>query len=82
MSRGTAKCDGSEIADKGPLAVKGNTSACKRVGARTIEWTFKLDGKVTGLERMTLSVDGRTMEEVSWTPGKEDEKTTGVLDRQ
>jgi hypothetical protein len=76
------KCDGSEIADQGPLAIKGNTSACKLPDARTMEWTFRLNGKVTGMQRMTLSADARSMEVVSWTPGKESEKTIGVWDRQ
>lgn len=76
------KCDGSEIADEGPLALKGNTSACTLPDVRTMEWTFKLNGKVTGLQRMKLSEDARTMEVVSWAPGKENEKTVAVFDRQ
>ena len=76
------KCDGSEIPDDGPLALKGNTSACKLLDARTMEWTFKLNGKVTGLQRMKLSDDARTMEAVSWVPGKEGEKTIAIFDRQ
>ncbi len=76
------KCDGTEIADQGPLALTGNTSACKMIDTRTMEWTFKLNGKVTSMQRMTLSGDARTMDVVSWSPGKEGEKTTEVWDRQ
>lgn len=76
------KCDGSDVASEGALAVKGSTGACKMVDARTIEWTGKLNGKIIGISRMTLSADGRTIESVHWTPGKEGEKTTTVLDRQ
>lgn len=76
------KCDGSDVANEGPLAIKGDTNACKMVNARTIEWTERLNGKVTSLDRQTLAADGRTIEDVSWAPGKEGEKVTVIWDRQ
>ena len=76
------KCDGSDVAPEGAREIKGNTGACRMLDARTIEWTYKLNGKVIGLSRWTLSADGRSLEHVSWTPGKDGEKTTLVLDRQ
>jgi hypothetical protein len=41
-----------------------------------------LNGKEIGRDVMTLSADGKTITDVSWTPGKESEKQTYVYDRQ
>lgn len=76
------KCDGSDVAQEGALVLKGATLACKRIDARTIEWTDKRDGKVSDMRRWTLSADGQSLESVFWALGHESEKRTTIYDRQ
>jgi hypothetical protein len=54
----TAKIDGTEAPFKGD---PGTTSvSVKKLGKDTLQESFKRDGKVTGLRKLTLSGDGKT----------------------
>jgi hypothetical protein len=55
----TAKFDGKDYAYKGD---PGTTSvSLKRIDANTVAETGKRDGKVVGIERITVAADGKTM---------------------
>jgi hypothetical protein len=55
----TAKLDGTDAPYKGD---PGTTSvSVKKLGKNTIEETDKRDGKVIGIDRMTVGPDGKTM---------------------
>jgi hypothetical protein len=55
----TAKLDGKEYPVKG--AFDYNTISLNRINERTIEETVKLDGKLIGVSRMTVTQDGKKM---------------------
>jgi hypothetical protein len=74
--------DGSDLALKGPTVPPGMTTTFKREGPNKLRSTTSLNGKVTGEEVMTLSADGKTFVDENWTPGKENEKTVGIYERQ
>ena len=78
----TAKLDGSPASIVGPTVPAGVTSSFKK--ADPSKWTYSnmLAGKVMGEGIMTVSTDGSTLTDTSWNPGKEDEKTVEVYDRQ
>jgi len=52
------------------------------VSATKDTYTVKVAGKTVGFGMQTLSADGKTLTDVSWSPGKESEKETGVYERQ
>jgi hypothetical protein len=54
----------------------------ERDGSNKIRSTTSFNGKVTGEELLTLSADGNTMLDEEWAPGKMNEKTTTVYERQ
>jgi hypothetical protein len=60
----------------------GEIETCKIVDAQTLERTLSRQGKIMLIHRFILSADGRTLRNVTWTPGHESEKTTTVWDRQ
>ena len=57
--RYTAKLDGKDYPVKGEYYY--NSVSLKRVDDRTIEATYKRDGKVVGVSKMTISPDERKM---------------------
>jgi hypothetical protein len=75
------KFDGQYYPDTGPHASPGATSAAKRVDERTIDWTDKLKDEVTDHEKLTVSVDGKTLTMVVHFPG-EKVPQTWVYDRK
>jgi hypothetical protein len=54
----------------------------KAEGPSKVVTTISLNGKGLGKDVMTLSADGKTITDVSWTPGKESEKQTSVYEKQ
>lgn len=77
-----AKLDGTPAAIKGPTAPAGLMVSNKYDGPNKVLTVVTLNGKELGRDVMTLSADGKTITDVSWTPGKESEKQTYVYDRQ
>jgi hypothetical protein len=53
--------DGKDYPNIGARASPGSTYSARRVNARTLEMTDKLDGKVVDTQRMALSSDLRTL---------------------
>ena len=76
------KLDGTPAAIKGPTAPAGLMVSNKSDGPNKVLGVATLNGKEIGRDVMTLSADGKTMTDVSWTPGKESEKQTYVYERQ
>lgn len=77
-----AKLDGTPAQLKGPTAPAGLMISNKPDGVNKVLTVTTLNGKELGRDVMTLSADGKTITDVSWTPGKESEKQTYVYDRQ
>jgi hypothetical protein len=77
-----AKLDGTPAQLKGPTAPAGLMISNKSDGANKVLTIVTLNGKELGRDVMTLSADGKTITDVSWTPGKESEKQTYVYEKQ
>ena len=78
-----AKLDGTPAPIQGPDAPAGLTVTNKYDGGSSkVRTSVYLNGKELGVDIMTLSADGKTITDVSWTPGKESEKQTYIYDRQ
>jgi len=74
-----AKFDGKDYPIQGD---PGHTLvSLKRIGDDTIEETDKRDGKIVGINRMTLSKDGKTIA-VEYTDKLHDTKTTFTMEKQ
>jgi hypothetical protein len=76
------RCDGSPMVVNNQASDSGEIETCKIVDAQTLERTLSRQGKIMLIHRFILSADGRTLRNVTWTPGHESEKTTTVWDRQ
>jgi hypothetical protein len=77
-----AKLDGTPAPIKGPTAPAGLMISNKSDGPNKVASSVTLNGKELGEDVMMLSADGKTITDISWTPGKESEKQTYVYDRQ
>jgi hypothetical protein len=77
-----SKLDGTPGPIKGPTAPAGLMVSNKSDGPNKVLSIVTLDGKELGRDVMTLSPDGKTITDVSWTPGKESEKQTYVYEKQ
>lgn len=64
-----------------PQFPAGVMIAWKSLGPNKIESTVTYKGKTYGKDIYTLSVDGKTITDVGWTPGKENEKQTYVYEK-
>ena len=74
-----AKFDGQDYPIQGD---PGHTMvSLKRIGNDTIEETDKRDGKVVGINRMTVSKDGKSIA-VEYTDKQHDTKTTYTMEKQ
>ena len=76
------KTDGSDIPYTGPTVPPGMVVTMKATAPGVLSFSSKLDGKVIGYDIQTLAPDGKSYTDVSWSPGKESEKTTGVYVKQ
>jgi hypothetical protein len=76
------RTDGSDSPMGGPSGAPGMTIAFRSISPDKIGYTIKVDGKADTEGEQTLAADGRSFTDVSWTPGKESEKVTGVYVKQ
>jgi hypothetical protein len=76
------RTDGSDVPLTGPTTPPGMTISFQALSATKMRYVMKIDGKTDNLGEQTLAADGRSFTDVNWTPGKEDEKTTGVYIKQ
>jgi hypothetical protein len=77
-----ARLDGTDAKVTGPTVPAGATASYKSVTPHNLRYTFKLAGKVISEGTLTLSPDGKTLTDTSWSPGKEGEKTSQVYEKQ
>jgi hypothetical protein len=75
------KLDGKDYTPKGPRVAKGTTISGKKIDDRTMELTYKLNGKTTETDRWELSADGKTLTDTINYPGV-DKQEVDVFERQ
>ena len=73
--------DGTPAPINGPTVPAGAMASYKATGADTWDYTINVQGKVYEKGVLTVSPDGRTLTDTSWTPGKESEKAIAVYAR-
>lgn len=78
----SAKLDGTPAAPTGPNAPKNLTVAVKKISARELHETVRLNGKVIGEDNMTLSPSGKTITDISWNPAQPNQKETEVYTKE
>jgi hypothetical protein len=78
----TGKTDGSDLPYTSPTLSGNFTISVKMEGPRKLSNITKHDGKPIQYGTDTVSADGKTITDVSWTPGKESEKQTGIYIKQ
>lgn len=78
----SAKLDGTPATPTGPDAPRGLTDSVKKISPRELHETVRLNGKIVSQETDTLSVNGKTLTEVSWNPAKPNEKEIDVYTKQ
>jgi hypothetical protein len=76
-----AKLDGTSAPVNGPTVPPGMTVSNK-LDNGAVTTTITLNGKDLSVDVMTLSADGKVITDVSWTPGKENEKQTYVYEKE
>jgi hypothetical protein len=74
-----AKFDGKDYPIQGDPG--GTMVSLKRIGNDTIEESDKRDGKLVGINRMTVSKDGKSIE-VEYTDKQHNTKTTFTMEKQ
>ena len=75
------KLDGKDYTPKGPAVAKGTTVSAKKIDDRTMELTYKLNGKTTETDKWELSADGKTLTSTITYPGV-DKNEVDVYERQ
>lgn len=73
--------DGRDMKLTGPTAPSDTVFAVTRVSERKISYVMKTRGRPGQYGTVTISADGETFTEESWPPGREEDKSTGVLSR-
>jgi hypothetical protein len=76
------RLDGSDLPFTGVTIPPGATMSVTRVSPTQLRFVMKVNGRVDSYVQDTLAADGRSYTDVSWNPGKENEKTIGVLVKQ
>lgn len=76
------KTDGNALAVTGPTIPAGVSESIKTDGPNKVHFTVKYKDKVYAEGTRTLSADGKTLVEENWVPGKMNEKSTLVYERQ
>ncbi len=73
--------DGSSAEMKGPNLPAGLTTSYKATAPDRWEYSVSFNGKVYNQGVLTVSADGKTLTDKSWTPGKEAEASVAVYDK-
>ena len=72
--------DGSPLIVKGPTVPEGMVAMYTPEGPNKMDYTIKYKDKP--INKGVMSVSGNTLTDTSWVPGKENEKTVAVYDKQ
>jgi len=75
------KLDGNDYTPKGPRVAKGTAVSGKKVDDRTMELTYKLNGKTIETDHWQVSADGKTLTATLTYPGV-DKQEVDVYDRE
>ena len=81
QSTRNVKLDGKDYPDSGPNAPPGATSSLRRVNERTLEKTYKVNGKLLNTQQLELSADSNTLTTTTRIEGESETKIT-VFERQ
>jgi hypothetical protein len=76
------KFDGSDLPITGPEVPPGLTIAVTPSSPTKHSYTVKVKGKPDSYGVQTLAADGKSFTDVSWSPGKEAEKSTALFVKQ
>jgi hypothetical protein len=76
------KPDGSDLTVTGPTVPPSLTIAFKSVSPTKMSYVLKDNGKPIGYGTQTLTAGGKSYTDVSWNPGKENEKQTGFYTKE
>ena len=76
------KMDGSALPMAGANIPPGVTQTIKPDGPSKLHYTVQYNGKVLEEGTQTLSADGKTLVDEEWAPGKMNEKSVAVYERQ
>lgn len=76
------KMDGSQLKVSGPTVPAGFAQTIKAEGPNKLRYVVKYNDKVLSEGVQTLSADGKSFVDENWTPGKMNEKSTAVYERQ
>ncbi len=76
------KADGTDHPVRGPRIPDGTSMSFKMLSPTELSYTDNFDGKALGYGIQTLSANGKTPTDVSWSVGKESEKSTAVYVKQ
>jgi hypothetical protein len=77
----SVKFDGEDYPRTGPTMPKSFMMSAKKTGARTVEFTEKMDGKVVFSDVFSVSSNGKTLVDEA-TPAGPKEKIKIVYDKQ
>ena len=73
--------DGRPAPMKGPTVPPGAMVAYKAAGRTIWDYAIMIKDKTYAKGMLTVSPDGKTLTDTSWTPGKESEKSMAVYDK-
>lgn len=76
------RLDGTDHPLTGGTMPPGATVSWQAVSPTKIKYVLKVDGKPNSIGEQTLAADGRSFSDISWDPGKENEKVTVVYVKQ
>lgn len=76
------KMDGSQLPMTGANIPSGVTQTIKGDGPNKLHYTVQYKGKMMAEGTQTLSADGKTLVDEEWSPGKMNEKSTAVYEKQ
>jgi len=74
--------DGTDHPISGPDIPPGMTIGFKLLNPKKVQYTIKINGKVDSIGVQTIAADGASFTDVSWNPGKENEKATALYVKQ
>ena len=76
------RLDGKEFKPTGPTIPPGTTVSMRAVSPTKISYVWRLNGKPDSYGVQTLAANGKSFTDVSWSPGKQAEKSTAYFVRQ
>ena len=79
---GEGKLDGTDFPITGPNAPPGMTVGIKAESPTKLSYVMKFNGRTDNFGVDTMAADGRSYTDVSWSAGKESEKSTAVYVKQ